>query len=292
MVRPFSWRPSNERLAAMSDNALLLRAMRPGPTRALIALHALAFFAAIGALILLIGPSSTGSWTRAVILGVIFGWVPGLMLVLTLIVYFDERYGPVAYEEELLRRAGWQAKDTLIANARDEWTGMPGPGWLLLFYGRALPHGGEHFVQVTLQRDESLPCAVEFGGLRWALTGSSLDPRKRVYLGQTELLPDEREQLFELLEEHQKGQKSDKDKGTREHKGAVSTIRDGYPFELRALRRGPGESLEFAGNLADPDGPAHTRRLAAMMLDIAQRAGAERSRYGIIDEGHLVFSER
>lgn len=293
MSRRLSWRPSSDHLAAMSEAALLVRAMRPGPPRALIAVHILAFFFAIVGLALFVGPSETGGWTRAIFLGCLFGWVPGLIAVLTLMVYFDERFGPVAYEDELLRRAGWQSFERLTELAREQWTEMPGPGWLLLFCGRALPHGGQHFVRVTLFQSGEQPCPVSYGGLRWASPAAiHLEPRERVYLGTAELLPDERDDLFEIIEAGNEAQKSNSTEPDAGWVGAPSRVIDGYPFDLVALRRGPGDSHEVAGNLADPDGPARARRLAARMLDIAQRAGAPRSTFGTIEEGHLVFTER
>lgn len=282
----------------MSDAALLVRAMRPGPPRALIGVHVLAFCAAIGAIVLWVGPSPTGGWTRAIFLGCLFGWVPGAIAVLTLVVYFDERLGPVAYEEELLRRAGWLAHEELVAQAETALTEMPGPGWLLLFYGRALPHGGQHFVRVSLFQDRDHPSPMRYGGLRFYAVAGDRDPRRRVYHGQGELLPDEREEFFELLGAWQQSQKSatDEGPGTRvsapDHTGATSQVRDGYPFELHALRRGPGDSLRKTGNLADSQSLAPVRQLAARMLDIAQGAGADRTRYGTVEEGHLVFTER
>lgn len=281
----------------MSDAALLVRAMRPGPPRALIAVHVLVFFAAIGAIILWVGPSATGGFTRAIFLGAIFGWVPGLIAVLTLMVFFDDRYGPDAYTAELLRRAGWLSASELTDAMRAELAEVPGPGWLLLFHGRALPHGGEHFVRVTLFADDARACPVRYGGLRVTpRLGDSADPRDRVYLGTDRLTPDERDELSELLasgrEASHKGQNPASDGDSDGFQTWPGRIADGYPFTLLALRRGPGDSIEVAGNLADPDSPPRPRRVAALMLDIAQRAGAPRSQYGFIERGHLVFSER
>lgn len=277
------WRPSAAKLAAMSDIALIVRAQRSGPPRALIAVHIAAFLATVGVVVLLIGASPSGGWTRALFLGCMFGWLPGLMVVLTLLGGFDTRYGPVVYERELFRRAGWKPFESHEAEVRELWTSMPGPGWLLLFHGHALPHHDEHFVRVLLFQEEGRDCLLTYGDLRWAASPElHQDPRKRVHLGAGHLFPDERDELLELLAGAER----------EPLKGWQGDTEQGYPFELLALRRGPGESFQYSGNLSDPDAPSQPRRLAAAMLDIGQRAGAERSRYGIIRDGRLVFIER
>ena len=267
----------------MSEVQLLVRAQRLGPPRALILVHVLAFLATIGILVLWIGPSPSGGYTRALFLGAIFGWVPGLMVVLTLLGGFEVRYGPQIYTDELLRRAGWIPFSQLTAEARERSSADGDRGWLLLFCGRAVPHGGSHFVQVRLYEDEEQVCPVEYGDLRWPLTDNlRSDPRRRVHLGDGRLLPDEWEELWDLL------RGTERDPLT----GWPTDETQGYPFELLAVRQGDGASFEYAGNLADANAPSRGRRLAAMLLDIGQRAGADRCRYGIIQDGRLVFVER
>ena len=60
------WAPSAARLAAMSDIALIVRAQRSGPPRALILVHIAAFLATVALVVLYVGPSATGGWTRAI----------------------------------------------------------------------------------------------------------------------------------------------------------------------------------------------------------------------------------
>ena len=290
MAYPPTWLPSSTRLASMSDAALLMRAMRPGAPRICMAAYVLLFFATVGALVLAIGPSATGGWTRALLLGGLFGWVPGLIGVLTFMLFCEARFGPIGYETELLRRAGWQPFTSLAQSAREQWTDLPGPGWLLLFYGQALPHGGEHFVQVTLFQDEHRDCPVRYGGLRWEwATTDERDPRKRVYLGTTQLTPDERDELFDIIAAGVDGATAPLIDGSKAGKHGV---KDGYPFDLLALRRDPDESAEVVGNLADETSPAQPRRLAALLLDVAQRAGARSNQYAVIDRGRLRYAKR
>jgi hypothetical protein len=178
------------------------------------------------------------------------------------------------YRKELKRRYHLPELPASSAEAEPLFAGSEPPDAVLLLSGRGLPHGNDHFVQVTLWQGE-MP-----RGTILARTLSRFDFDRDVpftaALGEAALTGEERAAFWALLPEAE----------TASTEKLQDVVIDGFPCRLVALRREPFQIHSASCNLAgigDVDAAHPVPAMMQALLAASRRAGMQPAQYGGCD---------
>ncbi|MCG8418929.1 MAG: hypothetical protein MJE77_13410 [Proteobacteria bacterium] len=269
----------------MSEDDLLSAATKPewkglSPITA----GAITASAIVALIYVLSGPGGVYNWIVAVIVGIFMGGVLSALLLSSLFGLWLWLFDRDPYVKELLERAGWQNFDDRVVDAKTALDSLPEPAWLLVLRARALPHGGEHHVQIELPACADHPARISYWRMTWTEhhRHPQSDPRDWLRTVSSPLSARIKCQLLELLAGAERQPLRSK---------RATPISDGCPFDLVVFGRvldqvlaAPGNlvTFELHGNLS-VESVERTRHLVKLMLDTAQQFDATWGGYGSHD---------
>ena len=194
-------------------------------------------------------------WLIAAFYGVVLGWVPGGLVLHRL----QRRFGREPVQEELLRRAGWKDIPAWRSELEASLRTGDGADWLVLLSGGSLPHGGTYVVRLDLAAGEPATGKLAFSELWYSEGDDTVDMRERFTSGVCSLTDGQAAWFRMMLA----------DIASRPIvPGQKEGVKDGFPFDLRLVRRTPRLDVFVEGNLAAGMKDPRVEKIADELLRI------------------------